>query len=208
MSCSTTVDTILKTEYIGNSLDKINGNFSNLVTGVCNNEAAIGVLQTDVTSLSALPSGAILQVKQTIRPSSDTLLYQPYTMSRLTTPQITEGIELVSVTITPKLPNSSFLLTAMPVAGSNGPYTNYVVQGLFRAGVSDALVAKTHYSTYCEDYMFYMDSPGIGNTNPITYSIRIGSADGTSVNVNDVYSETGKLGTARKSVLIVQEVRA
>jgi len=50
MSCPA-ITTINRSEYIGNSLETINNNFSNLKDGICDNELNISSLQGDIQNL-------------------------------------------------------------------------------------------------------------------------------------------------------------
>ena len=205
MSCPSVI-TINRTDCIGNSRTTINSNFTEVVDAVCDNDSRITALE-GVNVISILPAGSVIQTQQSVL--TTTTLYQPYFMSASTTPQITSGVELLSLTITPNLPNSRFLIHAQPVYSSNGTYT-IAVCGLFRTGVSNALIAKQHYADLCEDYMHYVDAPAINNTSPITYSLRVGTHNGSSVNLNDIApgAQAGLLGSARMSVLIVQEIKS
>lgn len=129
-----------------------------------------------------------------------------------TIPQITEGTEILSVTITLKQSTSRVRCSFGAFSGTATTGVN-TVMALFRAGNSDALQLSVidHARSGAADVInhpiflgaaFEEASPGAGS---VTYSVRIGPGSAGTIRING--TGAGRIGGgAAKAYLIVEEL--
>jgi hypothetical protein len=128
-----------------------------------------------------------------------------------TIPQITEGAEVLTASITPKYATSKIRVrfTGFVTVGTGG--TN-VSAALFRDAVANAIAAVTLTPEALARYneIFYLeaqDSPA--SVSAITYRIRIGpGTGGVSVCLNGDTTSGRYFGGVARSTLVVEEVAA
>lgn len=123
-------------------------------------------------------------------------------------PQISEGVEILTVTVTPKHASSVMRLSAeMPMCAGTAGATQITVS-IHKAGSADALTSASIQNgggtnVICFPPLFAKDTPG--SVSPVTYSVRAGSSGGT-IRFNG--STSGRLmGGAGACNLRVTEVR-
>jgi len=130
------------------------------------------------TGTTVYAPGHIIQVvnqtSNTVTTSTATIPYDN------TIPQITEGFEILSVSITPKSANSKLFFNVL----FNGYHTAETTAGLtlalFQNGVSNALssqiftvINNNYYARMMQHYMT------AGTTSTMTFSVRAGAPSGT-----------------------------
>lgn len=120
-------------------------------------------------------------------------------------PQITEGDEYFSVSITPKSATSTLLLFAIVHCGHSA--ANQMTLALFKDAGADAIAVSSDYlgSTSGSHMMALHHKRTSGGTSAQTFSLRIGSTTGATTTVN---GQAGgrKYGGALCSGLIAIEV--
>lgn len=153
-----------------------------------------------------VPPGTIIQTKYaehstyaalgTAIPADDTI------------PQITEGTQFISLSITPRFANSDILLTFTSGIMVPAVASGVVVCAIFRNPVTNAIAANeftqgmvvardiSHMSIVCRDQP--------ATTSATTYSVRVGGTGG-GVFLNGL--TTRLLGGASKSTLLIQEIK-
>ncbi|WP_153811289.1 hypothetical protein [Terrimicrobium sacchariphilum] len=150
------------------------------------------------------PVGAIIQTVGASSNAETTLSAQiPFGNAK---PQISDGTQVISVSITPILSSSKIRVQY------NGPYSASSATGacfaIFRSGVNDCLV-----SSYCSfgsgDYgvnvnLDMIDVPGGGVK---TYSIRVGPVVSSVIYLNRLHTYGSKFGGSLAQVLTVQEIK-
>lgn len=120
-----------------------------------------------------------------------------------TVPQITEGTQLLQVSITPKSASNRIRIRFhAPVFLNNGA----VAAALFRNGTTNAIAtgAINVFGNISSLYLEYEDTPG--STDEQTYSIRIGPSGGTMY-VNGTSLGRFYGGTLR-AMLVAEEIKA
>ncbi|MBI5496729.1 MAG: hypothetical protein HY904_17080 [Deltaproteobacteria bacterium] len=127
-----------------------------------------------------------------------------------TAPEIAEGVEIASVTLTPASANSTLIIDATVHAVELSNTSNHVILALFRDGATPAIAAAV--GEQYEDYAYASGETHTlqlhhvvtaGTTAPTTFSIRCGVDSGT-VNINGGGGGR-KLGGALHSGMTVME---
>jgi hypothetical protein len=170
-----------------------------------------GLVNADIDAAAAiattkLGAGALVQVVSNtysaLATGTTTIPYDD------TKPQITEGDEYMTVTITPKAATNilHFYGTAM-VAHSGS--SQGVTMALFQDSTANALSATTWYSHGANTVMTipFHFSIAAGDTSATTFRIRIGSANAGTLTFNG-NSGIRKLGDLAKSTFTIMEVAA
>jgi hypothetical protein len=123
-----------------------------------------------------------------------------------TIPQNTEGTELLTLTITPKLSTSKLLIEFNAQMNVDGTNANYTLSALFQDSTANALAAIS-YRQVKENVLRYVMTSG--TTSSTTFKIRVGpnSAAGT-INVNANASGVRFLGGVSYAWLTIKEFRA
>lgn len=118
-------------------------------------------------------------------------------------PQITEGSQVLTATITPK--NSSNILMIEFFGYGSSSADEYWVTALFQDANSNALVANAFFSPTgapaLVNLVHYMTA---GTTSATTFQIRLGSGTATFY-INGDGSGTGYFGGVSEAVLIITE---
>jgi hypothetical protein len=147
--------------------------------------------------------GSVLQVVNSQLPSSLSL-GAPGNFS--VAPQITEGVQVMSVTFTPKSASSTIIVEAKVNQGRRGASgVNYVA--IFKVGTSQAKCAESMYSNGGEyDTDLYQSfAEAAGSVSTVTFTARIASPSGATV----VVSATGwTLPTKQASWMRITEISA
>jgi hypothetical protein len=121
-----------------------------------------------------------------------------------TIPQITEGVQILTLTITPTSTSSKIRL----VFQGTGSSTDVLAAALFRTGTADALAADVVNPASGTDIkkvgIDFIDSPA--STSALTYSIRVGPATGGTVRMNGNTSGRSA-GGVMACTLVAQEIR-
>lgn len=150
------------------------------------------------------PVGAVLQTK-----------YDRYTSrapipGRIpeddTVPQIGEGIEILSVTLTPSSVTSSFRVLFQGLVCDDVSSNTTTCVALFN-GSANALstVSAVSYSYYgFQAVIDFVDQPSV--ITPVTYSIRVGKASG-NVYFNRRAASTDRYNNTMGTTLVVQEIK-
>lgn len=126
-----------------------------------------------------------------------------------TIPQITEGGEVMTVTITPKSATNRLVIEST-VMQSNGNATQVMAQALFQDSTANALAAANCFSgaSTLVPYTYPLRfEQAAGTTSAITFRIRIGSHQNTTNTFNG-FNSARMYGAIPKSSLIVREYKA
>ena len=126
-----------------------------------------------------------------------------------TIPQITEGNQILTCTITPKKANSKLLIEFTPSTQEISNTGNTLVVACFRNGVSNALYQNaTHVSNHIpltENNItgrFIIDTP---TTSPITFSLRAGLKYG-SIRWNQIKHTSESETTNTSTTMTITEI--
>ena len=193
-----TVDTISEfTSANGVTIDgvllkdsKINGSYITDST-VSHTQLALGVsVQSAYSAISAVATGT------TTIPPDDTI------------PQITEGTEFITVSITPKSSTNILLVEALVFASNSSGAVN-TVAALFQDSTANALtVSHAFHATATAPVQFALSYAGVsGTTSSTTFRVRIGGSGASTVTVNG-QAGTRQYGTSNKTWLKVTEYKA
>lgn len=150
------------------------------------------------------PSGAVLQTVTASSTSTTSMTAQiPNDASK---PQITEGTQVLSASITPMSMSSKIVVRYSGMI--SGSALMGAICALFRAGVSDAL-ASVYLTIGAADWGVpviceCIDSPALSSS--LTYSARGGPTSANAMYVNRLNSVTYLAGTLTQS-LILQEIK-
>jgi hypothetical protein len=121
-----------------------------------------------------------------------------------TIPQITEGVQILTLTITPTSTSSKIRL----VFQGTGSSTDVLAAALFRTGTADALAADVVNPSSGTDIrkvgIDFIDSPA--STSALTYSVRVGPATGGTVRMNGNTSGRSA-GGVMACTLVAMEIR-
>ena len=187
------------------STDKARLDDASTVNGLlsCNGSGNFSAAVPDIDYALPLPGRIVQSVFDTdnTRITADGNVYIPFDD---TIPQISEGKEYLSVTLTPRSSTSKIFLLSHVVCGitSGGDFT----VAAFRSGQSNALVAMRGISYYNNGFnLLVVDTPN--TTSPVTYSIRIGGELTTSdVCFNMLYSlpKYGNPGAFRSTLFALE----
>ncbi len=118
-------------------------------------------------------------------------------------PQISEGVSLLTSTITPLSSTSTIVVSFQgPMEGS---VSSGAIVALFRQGNVNSFSAAlaANISAFNAFYLEGFDSPGV--TSLLTYEVRFGSADGSGVVANN-FGGLHKFGAAGLLILNLIEV--
>jgi hypothetical protein len=121
-----------------------------------------------------------------------------------TAPQITEGTQILSVTITPKLSTSKLRARFQCSAAVSGAGRG--IAALFCNGDTNAVDATAAYNVSTGNFCLMMEyeySPG--STSEQTISVRAGPAQASGLVINTV-DVTNTFGGVMRSTLVVEEV--
>ena len=153
------------------------------------------------------PSGTVLQTKYVDTTSRTTIT--ELIPNDDTIPQITEGREILSVSITPSSTSNKILITSVAYLAHSANWGT--LSCVFRSGTNSALaVAASRPSggSNTNDHtksLIYLDSPNTDSAR--TYSLRVGShVSGTLL--NQFHNETPRYGQIMRTMLMVQEIKA
>jgi len=147
--------------------------------------AANVLIQRVSTSYSAVATGT------TVMPYDDTI------------PQITEGDEYMTVTITPKSATNKLVIKANAFTGSSvgGAQT----MALFQDTTADALSATSDFFGAAAYQMAFEYEMISGTTSATTFKIRMGGTAGTLTFNGQVGAR--KFGAINKSIISVEEIK-
>lgn len=179
-------------------------------TGASGNAQTVNGIQASATATSGqlypVSTGMILQeVSATTSAVSTGTTNIPLDD---TIPQITEGDQYLTVTITPKLANSKIVVRALLFA-SISVNTSNVIGAIFNGSNANAIAAAQNYnatSTAPAPVALYGEVSSIGSTAAVAFTVRAGGTAGT-VTVNG-QSGGRQFGTAIKSYITVTEIAA
>jgi len=153
-----------------------------------------------------LPSGAIIQSQRTV--------FQTYVTTTTTLPiddtipQITEGTQLLTCSITPRYNTSRVRIRFTAQASATADFHNAGF-ALFRDAIAGALAGRNVYFDNQETNSIafeFEDSPA--TTSAITYQIRFGRASGSSGSTT-VNGWTGRIfGGVQPATLVLEEIKA
>jgi hypothetical protein len=156
--------------------------------------------------LNALPVGSMAQIvsvdygnwvqSATIIPSDDTI------------PQITEGIELMTATITPVYANSRFWIQFTCAAMSS--IAIYAIFTLFRNSVANALKTEMRgigaTGHFQQPWTIQYLDVAQGSLTPIVYRIRYGPASAGSIYVNG-NNTSRQFGGNQLATITIMEIK-
>lgn len=186
-----------------------------LITNKANtvNTAAI---QDNAVDYTKLAPGTVLQVVET---DFNTLLAAGGSGAAIpydnTIPQITEGFEVMTRAITPKLATSDLLIEVSIYGSVNGTGASEFIGALFRDSTANAIAANSQ-TVPGQGYLSQLKltaKVSAGSTSASTFRVRIGSTDGRNTSFNGYASGTAGVGTqvfasAIKSSIRIMEVKA
>ena len=157
--------------------------------------------------LLALPDGSVLQtIQKTLTAQTSVTVTMP---SDNTIPQNSdsEGTQILTQAITPKSATNKILCRVVVPFASNSATRAGVA--LFRAGSTDAICSTETQSLNSGTIAFeFLDSPASASAQ--TYSVRVGSFDGSLVGVCGQASSAGTRlhGGSNMATLTLQEIKA
>lgn len=122
-------------------------------------------------------------------------------------PQISQGFEVMSLSITPRLSTSTLIAEAVFTGAYNVSHGNMVL-AIFRDSTADALGAVNfgHSASFGKTYGLRVAVVS-GSTTSTTFRVRTGSTDGNTVTFNGADSAR-KFGGKAGSSLTIYEVTA
>lgn len=189
--------------HAGSPEGNVTANIGSLAVDTTNGAAYIKTTDSENTGWSELltsstSSGEVVQVVYAETATQTTTAAQIPDDNSI--PQITEGEEVLTVSITPKNSNNLLYITTN-INMSGGSAT--AAAAIFRSDEANALLAMATPGLTM--------NPGIretaGTTNAISISLRIGSGDMTNVEFN-TGNNSDPYGGVRKSSITVMEVQA
>jgi hypothetical protein len=124
-----------------------------------------------------------------------------------TIPQITEGYEFLSQVFTPTNAANSLLIDVCLNVTCNAANTAGIA--LFQNGVSNALAAIAQYigSTNAQNPANMRHQMTAGTTSPITFSVRAGTGDSSTLHVNGLVANR-LYGGVVSSHITITEIKA
>lgn len=138
------------------------------------------IVQADL----AVGSGLVVQ---TVRSQSSTHTSTSASIpADNTIPQIGEGVQVLSVTITPKQPTSTLVLDVI-VNVSLAAATSSAIVALFRGSTADAIAAGIYYAgsaNNTDGQIALSVSVPANSTTSSTFTVRAGRTSGTSMDIN------------------------
>jgi hypothetical protein len=160
-------------------------------------------------------SGSLLQVihaSTTANTSGNTAI--PFDN---TIPQITEGTEMLTATITPKSATSNLIIQAAMYFGETSNQTNYMTSSLFRDSTANALatsIGRTNISGGLDSAQpaLIIHSVASSSTSATTFKVRCGSDGNFTIILNGVSTPTSTYqypvyGGTYRSTLTIWEVQ-
>ena len=167
---------------------------------VDNLNARTGTTISIPTGNSFYVPGHIIQVvNQTSNTATTSTATIPYDN---TIPQITEGFEILSVTITPKSANSKLFFNVLFNGYHSAENSAGFTLALFQSGVSNALSSQiftvTNNNFYTRMMQHHMTA---GTTSSTTFSVRGGAPSGTLTTNSGTY-----MGGSVNSYLTIMEI--
>lgn len=166
-----------------------------LVAWVTNAMVADGFCVQEVSTMSS--AVATVSGAGGVIPNDDTI------------PQITEGGEVMTVTITPKSTTNKLVIEAT-VMQSNGNATQVMAMALFQDATANALAATNCFSgaSTLVPFTYPLRFEKVaGSVSALTFRIRIGSHQNTTNTFNG-FNGGRMYGAIPKSSLIVREYKA
>lgn len=125
-----------------------------------------------------------------------------------TKPQISEGVQILTVDYTPKSSTSLLRIDAQVNMAENSNTTNNLLLALFKNGESDAIAATVTGTfgsiTGSPTGLTYFMVAGV--TTEITFALHAGSDNGGSFNINKGYADD-TYGEILVSTLVVTEIK-
>lgn len=151
------------------------------------------------------PSGTVLQTVSVVNttPASMTAIVPPDS----TKPQISEGTQILSASITPSSTSNKILCRY--VGSANISASGLVLYSLHKSGVNDALQSG-YGAMFSADActgtaIEFIDSSA--STSEQTYSIRMGPNAALTIYINRFWSNATLLGGALGQTLVLQEIK-
>lgn len=172
--------------------------------------AHINDLQDEVVALeTACGVGKSTSLIQRVRSEIATLVACGATIPEDNTiPQNTEGVEVTTVSITPKSSTNKLRIRAL-VSG-NSASSQDAFAAIFQDSGANAIAAGSgSYPTTNECFMIYLEVEIVaGGTSAITFKLRVGADTSANLNVNGRDGGTQRFGGKNISFLEVEEFRA
>ena len=143
------------------------------------------------------------------RASAETSGYSTYTASIPsdgTIPQISEGTQALTASITPTSATNILRVTVSGTIATSGDGT--VTVALFRDSTADAVKAQFLYtaiasdSSYCTGFVYRVVAGSVSST---TFSVRVGDSAATTVSIGG-YAGSANLGTTQSLLLEIEEI--
>jgi len=124
-----------------------------------------------------------------------------------TIPQISEGTEVMTQTITPKASTNQLVIHSEIYMGSSGNFAK--LGAIFQDANANALAAKYIYQGNWTDptTMTLVHIMTAGTTSPTTFRVRVGSSGGPSTFTFNGALGNRTMGTASKSSIMITEVK-
>jgi len=143
-------------------------------------------------------------VVQMVNTQTSALATGTTTMSAATIPQITDGTQFMTRTITPK--NASNILVVQVIAYAASSVSNHVNAALFVGTTVNALAASSHYSTAANIQMplSFLYRMVADVTSELTFRVRVGGHAASTTSFNGAAGGL-HLGTAIKSSMTITE---
>jgi hypothetical protein len=154
-----------------------------------------------VTDLSLRPDRAYAEYLT----SEDLTTVLPYDDTK---PQITEGVEKLSASITPKATTSRVRVTFQCMAGTSGAGTIFAVAALFQDSTADALQAVGVLVSASNAHVLsfqFEHSPA--TVAAVTYRVRVGPGSAGTLRLNGEFNAR-KFGGIARATLVVEEILA
>lgn len=123
-----------------------------------------------------------------------------------TIPQITEGTQILTVTITPKFSTSFIRVFSTGCGATSSSLVQAYNASLFRSPTSNALqTCESQGNTWLSPYVLdYIDTAG--TTSPITYTVRVGVPSAATLRMNG-YTSSSAYGAAMQCTLVATEIK-
>lgn len=158
------------------------------------------------TTGTQIGAGSIVQVVST-KSSTQTSTSASFALDT-SIPQNTEGVEILSVTITPKSASNLLRVSVtVPIGTSTAAQIGELA--LFRDSDADAIGGAIGYSgpSVLIQVLTITHEVTAGSTNATTFDVRFGSTQGSAAITND-YNGAIWAGSTLKSSIVVTEVAA
>lgn len=170
-------------------------------------------IEDDAVDYTKLAPGTVLQMVQT--DFSNLLAASAVIPYDNTIPQISEGMQVMSQAITPKLATSDLIIEATIYGSINGTGASEFIGALFKTGTNNALAADSQ-TVPGAGYLSQLKVTAkitSGSTSPATFTARIGSTDGRNTSFNGYAANAAGVATAvfggiARSSIKITEVKA